>query len=93
MNRAILPVDRVLRRTLPLTRAHRKLLKGRAWQAARFGELEIRLLRYLVDPQRTAIEGRRGRVRNLFATVGAALHESGVLVSLPLLQTSLCRIE
>ena len=32
------------------------LLKWRAWQAARFGEPEIRLLRYLVDPRRTAID-------------------------------------
>jgi FkbM family methyltransferase len=32
------------------------LLKWRAWQAARFGEREIRLLRYLVDPMRAAID-------------------------------------
>ena len=32
------------------------LLKWRAWQAARFGEPEIRLLRYLVDPTRAAID-------------------------------------
>jgi FkbM family methyltransferase len=32
------------------------LLKWRAWQATRFGEPEIRLLRYLVDPRRTAID-------------------------------------
>jgi FkbM family methyltransferase len=56
MNRATLLVDRLLRRTLPLTGAHRTLLKWRAWQAARFGEQEIRLLRYLVDPRRTAID-------------------------------------
>jgi FkbM family methyltransferase len=31
-------------------------LRWRAWQAARFGEPEIRLLRYLVDPRRTAID-------------------------------------
>jgi FkbM family methyltransferase len=56
MNRAILQVDRVLRRTLPLAGAYRTLLKWRAWQASRFGEPEIRLLRYLVDPMRTAID-------------------------------------
>ena len=56
MNRAILEVDRVLRRALPLAGAHRVLLKWRAWQAARFGEPEIRLLRYLVDPMRAAID-------------------------------------
>jgi FkbM family methyltransferase len=32
------------------------LLKWRAWQAARFGEPEIRLLRYLVDPTRAALD-------------------------------------
>jgi hypothetical protein len=56
MDRAILQVDRVLRRTLPPAGAHRMLLKWRAWQAARFGEPEIRLLRYLVDPLRAAID-------------------------------------
>ena len=56
MNSAILQVDRVLRRTLPLTGAHRMLLEWRAWQAARFGEPEIRLLRYLVDPMKAAID-------------------------------------
>jgi FkbM family methyltransferase len=52
----ILQVDRVLRRTLPLAGVYRTLLKWRAWQAARFGEPEIRLLRYLVDPMGTAID-------------------------------------
>jgi hypothetical protein len=52
MKRAILQVDRVLRRTLPLVGA----LKWRALQAARFGEPEIRLLRYLVDPTRAAVD-------------------------------------
>ena len=56
MNKAIFLVDRVLRRILPLAGAHRILLRWRAWQAARFGEPEIRLLRYLVDPKRTAID-------------------------------------
>jgi FkbM family methyltransferase len=56
MNRAILQVDRVLRRTLPLAGAYPTLLKWRAWQAMRFGEPEIRLLRYLVDPMRSAID-------------------------------------
>lgn len=51
-----LQVDRVLRRTLPLAGAYRTLLKWRAWQAARFGEPEIRLPRYLVDPMRTALD-------------------------------------
>jgi FkbM family methyltransferase len=32
------------------------LLKWRAWQAVRFGEPEIRLLRYFVDPTRGAID-------------------------------------
>ena len=52
----ILQVDRVLRRTLPLAGAYRTLLKWRAWQATRFGEPEIRLLRYLVDPMRAALD-------------------------------------
>jgi len=56
MSRATLEVDRVLSRTLPVAGAHRVLLKWRAWQAARFGEPEIRLLRYLVDPMRAAID-------------------------------------
>jgi Methyltransferase FkbM domain len=57
MNRvAVHQVDRVLRRTLPPIGAQRMLLKWRAWQAARFGEPEIRLLRYLVDPMRAAID-------------------------------------
>ena len=56
MNWAVLQVDRVLRRTLPPAGAYRTLLKWRAWQAVRFGEPEIRLLRYLVDPMRAAID-------------------------------------
>jgi FkbM family methyltransferase len=56
MNKAIIQVDRVLRRMLPLIGAHRMLLKWRAWQAVRFGEPEISLLRYLVDPMRAAID-------------------------------------
>jgi FkbM family methyltransferase len=56
MNKFILLVDRVLRRTLPLIGAHRMPLKWRAWQAVRFGEPEIRLLQYLVDPRRTALD-------------------------------------
>jgi len=56
MNRVILLVDRMLRRALPLAGAHRMLLKWRAWQATHFGEPEIRLLRYLVDPMRAAID-------------------------------------
>jgi FkbM family methyltransferase len=55
-SQAILQIDRVLRRTLPLAGAYRMLLKWRAWQATRFGEPEIRLLRYLVDPTKTAID-------------------------------------
>jgi hypothetical protein len=50
------PGRRVLRRALPLAGAHRMLLKSRAWQATHFGEPAIRLLRYLVDPTRTAID-------------------------------------
>jgi|SRR5215469_12481424 FkbM family methyltransferase len=56
MNWATLQIDRVLRRTLPVGGAYRTLLKWRAWQAVRFGEPEIRLLRYLVDPMRAAID-------------------------------------
>jgi FkbM family methyltransferase len=56
MNGAILLIDRVLRRILPLAGAHRLLLKWRAWQGVHFGEPEIRLLRYLVDPRRKAID-------------------------------------
>jgi hypothetical protein len=74
MNRAILQVDRVLRRTLPLAGAYPTLLKWRAWQAMRFGEPEIRLLRYLVDPMRSAIDiGAAEGVHILFATTGTAL--------------------
>jgi len=49
-------IDRVLGRTLPLAGAYHTLLKWRAWQAARYGEPEIRLLRYLVDPMRAAVD-------------------------------------
>src|SRR5262245_920849 len=56
MNRVVLQVDRVLRRALSLAGAHRMLLKWRAWQATHFGEPEIHLLWYLVDPTRTAID-------------------------------------
>jgi FkbM family methyltransferase len=56
MNRAIVQVNRVLSRGLPLAGAHGMLLKWRAWQAARFGEPEIRLLPYLVNPMRAAID-------------------------------------
>ena len=56
MNRVILLVDRMLRRALPLAGAHRMLLKWRAWQATHVGEPEIRLLQYLVDPMRAAID-------------------------------------
>jgi hypothetical protein len=43
------------------------LPKWRAWQAARFGEPEIRLLRYLVDPMRAAIDiGAAERVYSFF---------------------------
>jgi FkbM family methyltransferase len=56
MNRVYLLFDRVLRRMLPLIGGHHTLLKWRAWQAVRFGEPEIHLLQYLVDPRRTAID-------------------------------------
>jgi FkbM family methyltransferase len=56
MNSAILQVNRVLNRGLPLAGAHGMLLKWKAWQAVRFGEPEIRLLPYLVDPMRAAID-------------------------------------
>jgi FkbM family methyltransferase len=47
---------RIITRLLSLVRAHRLLLKWRAWEDLRFGERELHLLRYLVDPQRTAID-------------------------------------
>jgi FkbM family methyltransferase len=56
MNRVVVLIGRVLRRILPLAGGHRMLLKWQAWESARFGEPEIRLLRYLVDPRRTAID-------------------------------------
>ena len=47
---------RIITRLLSRVRAHRLLLKWRAWEDLRFGEPELHLLRYLVDPQRTAID-------------------------------------
>ena len=47
---------RAITRILVLCGAHRALLRWRAWESLRFGEPEIRLLRYLVDPLRTAID-------------------------------------
>jgi FkbM family methyltransferase len=56
MNWVLVQMDRVLRRALPLIGAHRMLIKWRAFQAVHFGEPEIHLLRYLVDPMRGAID-------------------------------------
>ena len=47
---------RVITRLLSIAGAHRFLLKWRAWEHLHFGEPEIHLLRYLVDPQRIAID-------------------------------------
>jgi FkbM family methyltransferase len=47
---------RAVARVLASAGASRVLVKWRAWESARFGEPEIRLLRYLVDPQRNAID-------------------------------------
>jgi FkbM family methyltransferase len=47
---------RLLTRVLGLIGFHRLLLRWRAWEAAAHSEREIRLLRYLVDPQRIAID-------------------------------------
>jgi FkbM family methyltransferase len=47
---------RAVAQALSRAGAHRALLKWQAWHAAHYGEAEIRLLRYLVDPQRTAID-------------------------------------
>ena len=41
---------------LPFLGAHRTFLKLQAWESARHGEPEIRLLPYLVDPQRIALD-------------------------------------
>src|SRR5437016_14396232 len=47
---------RVIGRTLSYAGANRALVRWRAWEDKRFGEPEIRLLKYLVDPQRTAVD-------------------------------------
>src|ERR1700741_672839 len=47
---------RALRKLLFLLGSRRMLLRWQAWESTRFGEPEIRLLRYLVDPRRTAID-------------------------------------
>jgi len=47
---------RVIGRVLSYAGAHRTLVRWRAWEDRRFGEPEIRLLKYLVDPRRTAID-------------------------------------
>jgi len=49
-------LDRVLKGILSRAGAHRALLQWRARESVRFGEPEIRLLPYLVDPSRTAID-------------------------------------
>ena len=49
-------VRRVVTRVLEAGRAHRLLVKWRAWESAHFGEPEIQLLKYLVDPRRSAID-------------------------------------
>jgi FkbM family methyltransferase len=47
---------RAIGRMLAHAGAHRTLLSWRAWEDSRYGEAELRLLRYLVPPQRTAID-------------------------------------
>src|SRR4051812_20826925 len=47
---------RAIARVLERAGARNTLLKWRAWENWRFGEREIRLLRYLVDPRRAAID-------------------------------------
>jgi FkbM family methyltransferase len=47
---------RAVTRALEGARAHRMLVKWRAWESLHFGEPEIQLLRYLVDPMRNAID-------------------------------------
>src|SRR5262249_21989572 len=46
----------VIARVLERAGARRALLKWRAWESWRFGERELRLLRYLVDARRAAID-------------------------------------
>jgi FkbM family methyltransferase len=47
---------RAVTRALEGARANRMLVKWRAWESLYFGEPEIQLLRYLVDPLRNAID-------------------------------------
>jgi FkbM family methyltransferase len=47
---------RAVTRVLERAGAQRVLVRWRAWESAHFGEPEIRLLRYLVDPRRNAID-------------------------------------
>jgi FkbM family methyltransferase len=47
---------RIVGRVLRHAGADRALVKWRAWEDKRFGEPEIRLLKYLVDSRRTAID-------------------------------------
>jgi len=49
-------VRRVIARVLKTGRAHRLLVKWRAWESAHSDEPEIQLLKYLVDPRRIAID-------------------------------------
>ena len=56
MNSALPLVGRVVRRTLRLVGAHRALLRWRVLESTRSGEPEIRLLPYLVDRRRVAID-------------------------------------
>jgi FkbM family methyltransferase len=46
----------LLVRVLAVAGAHRLLLRWRAWESAHHNEPEIQILRYLVDPGRTAID-------------------------------------
>src|SRR5262249_4912114 len=47
---------RAIARVLDRAGARYALLRGLAWESWCFGEREIRLLEYLVDPQRAAID-------------------------------------
>jgi len=49
-------IERAWRKGLLLAGFHRTLLQRQARQAARYGEPEMRLLPYLVDPTRTALD-------------------------------------
>jgi FkbM family methyltransferase len=49
-------IRRAITRSLAHIGSHQLLLRWRAWEDMYFGEPEIRLLKYLVDPERIAID-------------------------------------